>query len=111
MVQKKTIDWSTTDVLTTPSQKRLYIESCKDWLLAIPDNAVDESEVTRQDAPAFVQPQRSENIGMVKEHIHMNNTFTCFVCDARGDVKDGCIINANPFARAQCMLVCADCQI
>ena len=111
MVQKKTVDWSTTDVLTTPSQKRLHIESCKDWLLAVPDDVIDETEVRRQDAPTFVHPQRSENIGMVKEHIYMDNKFVCFVCGASGDVKDGCIVNANPFARAQCMLVCADCKI
>ena len=111
MVQKKVLDWQMTDVLSTPSQKRLYIEGCKDWLLSISDDTADETEVRRQDAPILVEPQLSDNIGIAKEHININNNFSCFLCDTFSQAKDGHIVNANPFARAQCLLVCTKCCI
>lgn len=110
MVQKKGVEWQTVEHLTTPSHKRLYLESCKNWLLAMPEDAV-ETEVKRQEVPIAIESQHSENIGLVKEHIHFGNRFSCFVCGNEGNVKDGRVVNANPFARAQCMLVCTTCTI
>tara|TARA_B100001063_G_C16632586_1_gene486608 strand:+ start:320 stop:736 length:417 start_codon:yes stop_codon:yes gene_type:complete len=110
MVQKKSVEWQHTENLTTPSQKRLYMESCKNWLLAVPEDAV-EIEVKRQEMPIAIESQRSENIGVVKEQIHLGNRFSCFVCGKEDAVQDGRVLNANPFARAQCMIVCTNCRI
>ena len=111
---KKNIEWQNTEVLTTPSHKRAYIESCKDWLLAMPvveGEHEDEIDVGKQPLPVQLSAQVSENIGLMREHIYNENLFKCFICKQENNVADGKIINANPFTRAQYMLLCSSCQI
>lgn len=108
---KKSIEWhATTESITTPSQIRTYIESCKDWLLAPPENdADDEVELSRQPAPIVLTKQKIGNIGIARDDIHADHTFECFVCSASCTVSGGRIINANPFTRSQSMLACNSC--
>ena len=115
---KKIIEWHTiADNVTTPSHKRAYIESCKDWLLSISatddthDTHDDEVDVGKQSLPVQTAPQFCTNIGLMGEHIYTENEFECFICKTVSNVSDGKIISANPFTRAQYMLLCASCNI
>lgn len=107
---KKTVEWhATTEAITTPSQIRSYIDSCKDWLLAPPDTDVEDDEIPKQSLPTLLPKQKIGNIGITRDDIHLDHTFDCFICEASCSVSDGRIINANPFTRSQSMLACAAC--
>ena len=107
---KKTIEWQTCETLSSASQVNEYIESCKEWILSTPDVAEDEVELSAQALPTKIAPHKTSNIGLIREHINSEHTFDCFMCSASKRVSDGKIINANPFTRAQCMLVCSSCM-
>lgn len=107
---KKAVEWhATTECITTPSQIRTYIDSCKDWLLAPPSTDAEDDEMPRHTAPINLPKQRIGNIGVAREDIHADHTFECFVCGASSSVADGRIVNANPFTRSQSMLACTGC--
>lgn len=111
---KKSVEWHlTTENVTTPSQIRNYIESCKDWLLTPPDEDKDHdaSEISKQPMPVSVTPQKIGNIGIVREFINANNIFECFICGETTSVQHGRVMIANPFTRSQSMLVCSECSI
>ena len=107
---KKTIEWQTCDTLASASQVNEYIESCKDWILSTPDAADDEVELSAQPMPSSVTTHKISNIGLIREHINTEQTFDCFICSTSKRVCEGKIVNANPFTRAQCMLVCNNCM-
>lgn len=108
---KKSVEWQTCGALSSASQVNEYIESCKEWILSTPDVAQDEVELSTQPMPsgAAAVPQKISNIGLIREHINLEHTFDCFICSASKRVVEGKIVNANPFTRAQCMLVCNTC--
>ena len=107
---KKTIEWQTCETLSSASQVNEYIESCKEWILSTPDVPDDEVELSAQPMPTTVTTHTISNIGLIREHINSEHTFNCFVCSTTNRVADGKIVNANPFTRAQCMLVCSTCM-
>lgn len=108
---KKTIDWHTVESVATPSQTRAYIDSCKEWLLALPDEEEDEMEIsTHEQMPLVVDPCEHHNNGMLRENIFVCNTFRCFMCKASCEVSKGRSVVANPFTRSQCIMLCNECH-
>ena len=110
VANKKTIDWHAVDNVSTPSQTRAYIDACKEWLLAIPEDEDDTEVKPHQDLPIAVEPCRHDNNGMVRENICGCNVFKCFMCNSEQAVVDGRLVVANPFTRSQCMLLCSNCD-
>ena len=106
---KKTTEWHAVDAVTTPSQARAYIDSCKEWLLAAPVDEEDEIDIHPQEIPVAQEPSRQNNNGLLREHIHEHNVFECFLCATECRVADGRVVTANPFTRSQCILFCTRC--
>ncbi len=107
---KKQIEWQNAEPLNTPSKIREYVDSCKDWLLSSNVEEEDEIELATQPIPVHVDSHVNNNIGLVTEHIYETNVFNCFVCKGERTVSSGKVVHANPFTRAQCMLVCETCE-
>ena len=107
---KRTIEWQTCEALSSASQVNEYIESCKEWLLSTSDLADDEVELSTQAMPNNIVTHKIPNIGLIREHINSEHTFDCFICSETKRVHEGKVVNANPFTRAQCMLVCNACN-
>ena len=108
MVAKKGVEWQNVEPPWTPSKVREFIESCKDWLLeAVPEE--EDTELPSHALDTAVESQMTANIAVVREHIYVENAFLCFMCRTSTSVQSGHIVNANPFTRAQCMLVCETC--
>ena len=107
-IHKKNVDWHAVETITTPSQTRAYIDSCKEWLLAMP-NDDDDTDVTPQEPPTLVAAGEHHNNGLLREGIHECNVFKCFICKDVCSVTKGRVVIANPFTRAQCLLFCSEC--
>lgn len=108
---KKSVEWhATTDGVTTPSQIRCYIESCKEWLLSqLVEDGECEENISKQLPPLDLTNAKIGNIGLVTENIQTQHVFDCFFCEKTCRVPDGHVVNANPFTRSQSMLVCGNC--
>jgi hypothetical protein len=107
---KKNVDWHAIETISTPSQTRAYIDSCKEWLIALPSDDEDEDgDINTQDPPQATVSCTHTNNGILREQIYMCNTIECFLCKRSVDVANGRIIIANPFTRAQCILCCQQC--
>ena len=108
---KRSVEWYTAkENVTAPSHIRAYIESCKDWLLAQPDEYEDvDDKMAKQAAPVILDSQKIGNIGIPRNSIHQDNVFECFVCGEHSRVQSGRVMNANPFTRSQSMLLCTAC--
>ena len=108
MVAKK-LEWQNAETASA-SQVRTYIDACKDWILATDsDTPVEEAEKLTQPIPLGVNRQLSENLGAIRQHIYQTNHFSCFLCTTDTAIDKGRIVNANAFARANCMLLCTAC--
>lgn len=111
VASKKGLDWQNVETLSTPSQTRTYIDACKEWLLALPTEEDDETEINReQELPIPVETCEHRNTGMMRESIYACNTFRCFICKRGCEVLRGRLVVANPFTRSQCILLCDACH-
>lgn len=112
---KKTLEWQSAGSIHTLSQVRSYVESCKDWLMALPkesDTTEDKDDVdigVVRDSDFDIAPAFYDNTGLVQEQIVFANKFYCFVCNASSSITETNIVTANPFSRAQCLLFCQEC--
>lgn len=106
---KKSVAWQSAGPVQTLSQVRTYIESCKDWLMELPVNNEDEVDGIVSELHLDVPAGRHDNNGLVREQIIPGNSFECYVCNCGSRVGDGHIVVANPFTRAQCLLLCRGC--
>ena len=108
---KRAVSWEHAAPVTTPSQLRSYIESCKEWILAFdPNDSGEEVEVAgSQPIDAPVQSQKMASIGVTREDIHRENVFDCFICAENCAVIDSHVATANPFTRAQVVMLCKKC--
>jgi hypothetical protein len=106
---KKSVTWQSAGAVQTLSQVRTYIESCKDWLMELPVNDEDEADGVVSKLHLDVPAGRHDNNGLVREQIIPGNFFECYICNCASRVGDGHIVVANPFTRAQCLLLCRGC--
>lgn len=90
---------------------KVYIETCKDWLLALSeDDEEEEEDIPTQVIPFSKRVVYSDNIGLLREQVFENNMFSCFICKTENVVAQGRIVVANPFTISQCMLLCKSCD-
>lgn len=116
MTVKKPCEWQTMENVKTLVQMRSHIENCKDWLTTTSEEE-EELHVTRSKAAidlivgerAAARGGTVSNIGIRREDVPAVGHFFCFLCQAEKDIAESSIITANPFTRAQCMLLCQDC--
>lgn len=94
----------------TPSQIRAYIDACKDWLISAGEGDVEEEEVYQPAIFDQVTPVQMQNISVVPEYVYSINAFDCFNCNTHTQVSKGTIVNANPFARSSCVMLCEKCS-
>ena len=109
---RKQSEWSaTTELLSTPSHMRSYIDQCKEWLLAIDDDQPPDLDTNLgwQCAPSAIVGQKNTNIGL-RGTIPLENSFDCFACGTLTIMAEGTAIIANPFTRSSHMLVCKSCE-
>ena len=111
VASKKSVDWHAVESVTTPSQTRAYIDACKEWLLALPEEEDDPEINPPQDLPIAVDACEHHNNGMLRESICARNTFKCFICSVACEVPRGRVVAANPFTRSQCVLLCDGCAV
>lgn len=108
MVKKTDEDWSTCSMnLSTSTNVRKYLDLCKDWL-------VTHDSVGTEALFYNIDPHISEitkrSIGMYENETRHIQQFYCSCCNNLSNLKeDGKSFVANPFTRAQFMLVCNDC--
>lgn len=112
---KKSSDWQAIENVKTLAQMRTHIENCKEWLTSpAPDDSDDELQLppSRRTVLPLVHGATLPfvaNTGIRPEDVPPVGRFMCFLCKVTESVESCRIINANPFTRAQCMLLCQNC--
>lgn len=112
---KKNSDWQAVDHVKTLAQMRTHIEKCKDWLTsAAPDDCDEELQIPPSRRAVLPLVHGSDalfipNTGIRPEDVPPVGRFVCFLCKTTGSIESCRLINANPFTRAQCMLLCQNC--
>lgn len=109
---KKNVDWQAADLSgpsVASSKLREYIDACKEWLLKPPVEAETCEKVSRPWVENM-RPSAVGNIGLVADEFGPANHAPCFVCGTESSLATGKLVVANPFTRAQCMVLCAACS-
>ena len=116
VVAKKTeADWQSADAIKTLTQMHAHIENCKEWLTSSNIQRDEDVNIIQfatkdiLDIAKNAEMTTVPNIGVLREDIPPVGLFDCFMCKTRTSVANSRIITANPFTRAQCMLLCQDC--
>ena len=108
MVKKVDSDWQTFNVHAQSSSIRKYLDACKDWLVSHED-VVDTPRIYCNMLQKFDEIAPTY-IGMMETEVRNVTFFKCSICSRDTNLNsEGKTITANPFTRAQFMLVCNDC--
>ena len=115
MGQKKN-DWQSAESAKTLTQMRTHIDNCKEWLtsttLTFEENAHAHFSTTDiAEIAGHTTMLKIPNIGMLREDIPPVGRFECFFCKKEVCIQKGRIVTANPFTRAQSMLLCNECAV
>ena len=106
MVKKTEDDWKTSKGNVTTKK---YLELCKNYMIANPD-VETESKQFLNSTPIIPHTVEAK-FGMNDNDIRDIREFTCSICKNVSSIEsDGKKIIANPFTRAQYMLVCFECN-
>jgi len=109
MVKKTEEDWKTHTLISSSSSIRKYLDLCKNWLVLHDDNI--EPTRTFCNIPVTFDNDSPTYMGMTDIDIRSVSKFRCSICSNHSDLNEnGKCITANPFTRAQHMLVCEQCQ-
>ena len=110
MVGKKTEWQSFTPHTNNPSLLRKYMYACEQFLISF----TEEQEKTYTYTPLPIVKMkiedREKSIGIVEEKLHYIDSIACYVCGKLQECKEENIISANPFTRAQFMIICKECN-
>ena len=116
MGQKKN-DWQSAESAKTLTQMRTHIDNCKEWLTSTTTSfegnahaqfsTTDIAEIACHSTLLNIP----NNIGMLREDIPPVGNFKCFFCNNEVCINEGRIVTANPFTRAQSMLLCNECAV
>lgn len=111
MVKKNESDWTNCAINTNSTASiRKYLEACQNWLITPHDKK--ETEQNHFCNKMIDCPHIQETyIGMYETDMRNVTTFSCTVCKSTSNyLDDGKSIVANPFTRAQFMLLCDQCH-
>jgi hypothetical protein len=112
MVKKTENDWSnfTFSQASTISGVRKYLDLCQSWL-ASPKSVTNESKILFCNKKVNFLDETETYLGMHDAEVREVRTFCCYVCKKDSSMdNDGKLMVANPFTRAQLMLLCGDCN-
>ena len=111
MVLKKS-DWQEFACSAHPSVIRKYMDACEAFLNANNDEQDVQQPYTFSPLPVVkitnTDPARS--IGLVHEKLHYIEESVCYFCGLMVPCKEEHVLSANPFTRAQFMIVCKGCR-
>ena len=111
MVKKLESDWTNCVINTNSTASiRKYLESCQNWLIASHDKreTVHHNFCNKINDLSEIQ---ETYIGMYETDMRNVTSFICTVCKSHSNLlNDGKSIVANPFTRAQFMLLCDKCH-
>lgn len=111
MVKKADGDWQTfTFASHSATNVRKYLDACQTWLIA-PDNTQESTHMQFFNMRSNFAKGAQMTFGMYDTDIKSVQQFKCSVCtrDANMETDGKCMV-ANPFTRAEFMLLCADCH-
>jgi len=110
MVQKKILTWMEFTPSTNPSIIRKYMDACEQFLLEHPP-------VNKEEIKMFANCDIKKNIidnkkslAILESDLHYIGESSCYTCKTIVDCKDENIITANPFTRAQFVILCKTCS-
>lgn len=110
MVKKVEEDWITFTSPTGTNGIRKYMDLCKDWLIT--HESIKSNPLQYFNIQNPVETETVTYFGMTDQEIRHITSFSCSICKEHANLSDdtGKIVIANPFTRAQNMLVCSSCS-
>jgi hypothetical protein len=109
--QKHELPWKKPPTTNGVMQLRKYIDQCSDWMVE-PVNTSDNSAIPVLASSHLLGSTDCDNIGLVEGELQHSKRFRCFTCDAQVCLGErGRVVVANPFTRAQFMLLCDSCKV
>ena len=112
MVKKQDESWQNTTSLPTSAHTRRYIDTCKEWLLTPITNvpkSVQICNIKPGNEDVFLSAK--DCIGLYELDIDILTRMECYVCSTMISSENCKKVVANPFTRAQFMIMCADCDM
>lgn len=94
--------------ISTGLQLKSYLDSCTEWLCTIPQ---ETGEAEAQVLPGCAVPSRRDanTLGVLMRDALLVRSALCALCNTSMADDAGSITSANPFTRAQYMVVCHTC--
>lgn len=111
MVKKTEEDWESHNLCSSSScNLRKYIDVCQNWLIT-PIKDTEEMSTFNNTPNGNIRNDRMSPVhfGMYKSEVRNIKIFNCTVCSTSVEGNGKCI-TANPFSRAEMMLVCETCH-
>jgi len=92
--------------ITTPSELKVYIDTCKAYILE--SNEPLQENIVINNLWNIKQSVSKDVLGLLEDDIVLITTFECAVCSAQSQKKN--VVCVNPFTRAQFALLCDTCN-
>lgn len=110
MVKKSDNDWKNYNIQSNSAiSVRKYLDLCQSWLIAPQETNSNTQEFFNK--KIVCNTSQKAYIGMCEADLRNVVTFKCTICKTDTSMlEDGKSIVANPFTRAQFMLLCHDCH-
>jgi len=110
MVKKQAEEsWDTFSLsMNSSSSIRKYLDYCKEWYL-FHDNEVSVATQFCNIAPKL-DHKSINRLGLHDTELRNINSFICYMCKEEHDEINKKTLMANPFTRAQYVLVCVNCN-
>ena len=93
--------------INTSSNIRKYLDLCKEWYISH-DNDLHVAPQFCNIAPNF--ENNLNKLGLYDTELRNITSFSCYICKEEHDDSDKKILTANPFTRAQYVLLCTNCN-
>ena len=107
-----TEEWKTYPiVMSNPSTVRKYFDVCQTWWVNAEGMPSVSSSPTFRCAQQSITHTREHVMGLHESEIFNATEFKCGICSEQSNVHmDGKCVTANPFTRAQFILLCHVCH-
>lgn len=110
MGKKQDNDWKQLGSnLSSSTSIRKYLDLCRDWYISN-DNEIESVPQYCNISPNL-NAVRETSLGLFDTDIRNVNEFNCYSCSSFVSGENAKIALANPFTRAQFMILCAECSI
>lgn len=109
MVKKQEEDWTTFDTSNDSySNVRKYLDLCKDWLVS--HDMLHPTSLQYCNIMPKLDIHSPNTLGVYETDLRKSMQFSCYICKESMKLEEGGKkVVANPFTRAQYLLVCNNC--